>query len=95
MSYGFDLGRLKTTSTGLSYVDSFAYGGGTVGKSYQAPAFEFATDVRAFVLPGVNIPANQVPVFPSVVTSLNQATKTIAVTASGGNVQSTILVFVR
>jgi hypothetical protein len=95
MSFGFDLGRLKSTSTGLSYVDSFAYGSGTVSKSYQAPAFEFATDVQAFILPGVNIPASQVPAFPSVVASLNPSTKTIVVSASGGNVQSTILVFVR
>jgi hypothetical protein len=95
VSYGFDLGRLKTSSTGASYVDNFTYSGGTVEKSYQAPAFEFATEVRAFVLPGVNIPANQVPEFPSVATNLNTTNKTISVTASGGNVRSTILVFVR
>lgn len=95
MSYGFDLGRLKTSSTGASYVDSFAYTSGTVTKSYTAPAFEFATDVKAFILPGYNIPANQVPVFPTISATLNTGSKTIDVVASGGNVQSTILVFVR
>lgn len=95
MSYGFDLGRLKTSSTGASYVDNFQYAGGSVTKTYTAPAFEFATDVKAFILPGYNIPANQVPVFPTVSTYVNTGTKTITVTASGGTVPSTILVFVR
>ncbi len=95
MSYGFDLGRLKTSSTGASYVDSFSYSSGTVTKSYTAPAFEFATDVKAFILPGINIPANQVPTFPIITTSLNVGSRTISVSASGGNVPSTILVFVR
>ncbi len=95
MSYGFDLGRLKSTSTGASFVDSFSYSSGTVTKSYTAPAFQFATDVKAFILPGINIPANQVPTFPTITTSLNTSTRTIDVTASGGNVPSTILVFVR
>lgn len=95
MSFGFDLGRLKSSSTGASYVDSFAYNGSPVTKTYTAPAFEFATEVRTFILPGVNIPASQVPSFPTVTTSLNPGTRTIQVSASGGNVQSTILVFVR
>jgi hypothetical protein len=95
MSYGFDLGRLKSDSTGMSYVDKFDYSSGTVNKSYSSPAFEFATDVQAIVMPGVNVPANTIPVFPTVSTSFSNANKTISVSASGGNIQSTILVFVR
>ena len=95
MTYGFDLGRLKTSSTGMSYVDKFDYSGGDVSKTYTSPAFEFATDVKAFISPGINIPANTIPVFPAITTSFNNANKTISVSASGGNVPSTILVFVR
>lgn len=95
MSYGFDLGRIKSSSTGASYVDQFAHSGGTTNKSYTSPAFAFATDVKAVVTPGVNVPASTIPSFPTVTTSLNTATKTISVSASGGNIQVTILVFVR
>lgn len=95
MTYGFDLGRMKSTSTGASYVDRFAYSSGTVTKTYTSPAFEFATGVTAFVLPGINIPASTIPVFPTVTTSLSTSGKSITVTASGGNIPSTILVFVR
>lgn len=95
MSYGFDLGRFKSTSTGLSFVSSFSYAGAQMTQSYQAAAFEFATEVRAFFLPNANIPAESIPAFPSISTSLNNATKTISVTTGAGNVPATILVFVR
>lgn len=95
MSYGLDLGRLKTSSTGMSYVDRFTYTSGTVSKEYSSPAFQYATDVKAFVLPGVDIPASTVPQFPTVNTSFDTSAKKLYVTASGGNVNCTILVFVR
>jgi hypothetical protein len=95
MSYGFDLGRLKTSSTGMSYVDRFTHSGGTTSKSYVSPAFEFATGVVAFVMPGENIPATKVPAFPTVSASFSNLTKSISVAANGGNVSVSILVFVR
>lgn len=95
MSYGFDLGRLNSNSTGASYVDSFDYHGGSVEKSYSATAYEFATSVDTFILPAVNIPASQIPVFPTINTTINKDQKNIVVSVNGGNVSSTILVFVR
>ena len=95
MSYGFDLGRLRTDSTGLSYVDQFNYTGGTISQVYQSEAFEFATDAQAILLPQANTPASTIPVFPSISVSLSTTLKQITVTASGGNVVSTILVFVK
>jgi len=95
MSYGFDLGRLKSTSTGLSYVDSFTYSGGGASKTYTSPAFEFATGVRTFVMPSINIGPETIPQFPTVSTSFSNATKSLSVSVSGGNISVTILVFVR
>lgn len=95
MSYGFDLGRLKSSSTGLSYVDSFTYSGGGASKTYTSPAFEFATGVKAFVMPSVNIGPETIPEFPSVSTSFSSSAKSLYVTVTGGNVSVTILVFVR
>jgi hypothetical protein len=95
MSYGFDFGRLKSSSTGLSYVADFYYTGNYASQSYQSPAFEFATDVRFFIMPAEDVPADRVPVFPTVSANLSTANKTITVTASGGNVSLYILVFVR
>ena len=95
MSYGFDLGRLKSTSTGASYVDSFSYSGGGDSKTYTSPAFEFATGVKAFIMPSVNIGPETVPQFPTVTTSFSNSSKSLYVTVSGGNVSVTILVFVR
>lgn len=95
MSYGFDLGYLKTSSTGMSYVDKFAHSGGTTDKTYSSPAFEFATDVKCFVMPAENIPANKIPVFPEVTPTFSTANKTVSVHVNGGNVSVSILVFVR
>jgi len=95
MSYGFDLGYLKTSSTGMSYVDKFTHSGGTTSNTYSSPAFEFATDVKSFVMPAENIPPNRVPVFPTITTSLSTASKTISVQVIGGNVVVSVLVFVR
>jgi len=95
MSYGFDLGRLKSSSTGMSYIDRIDYGGGNFSQEYTSPAFEFATGVKAFVTPGENVPATKVPTFPTVTTTLDKANKKITVAATGGNVRCNILVFVR
>lgn len=95
MSFGFDFGRLRSDSTGLSFVDRFDYFGGTVTRTYDSPAFEFATAAQAIILPQVNIAASTIPAFPSITASLSTANKRITVTATGGNVQSSILVFVR
>lgn len=95
MSYGFNLGRLRSDSTGMSYVDKFDYSGGTVTKTYTSPAFRFTTDVKAILLPTVNIPASTIPTFPTISTSFSVSDQSITVTASGGNVSSSILVFVR
>lgn len=96
MSFGFDLGRLKSGSTGLSYVDRFDYAaGGTVTRQYSSEAFAYATGAQALLLPQLNIPANFVPQFPVISASLSTVNKTITVTVDGGNVSSTILVFVK
>lgn len=95
MSFGFDLGRLKSGSTGLSFVSSFTYSGGSVSYNFDSEAFAYATGAQAIILPQVNIPASTVPTFPTVVASLSTANRRITVTASGGNVSSTILVFVK
>jgi hypothetical protein len=95
MSYGFDLGRLRTDSTGLSYVDRFTYAGGTVTRTYDSPAFEYATGAQAIILPQVETPANVIPQFPTITATLSTTNKRITVTASGGNIGASILVFVR
>jgi len=95
MSVGFDLGYLKSSSTGLSYVNQFGHGGGTTNQSYTSEAFKLANAVAVFVSPAQNIPANVVPSFPSISTSLDTANGIVYVTASGGNVSVNILVFVR
>lgn len=95
MSIGFDLGRLKSTSTGLSYIDRIDYTGGSVSQEYTSPAFEFATGARTFVTPGENVPATKVPTFPTVTATVDTANRKITVSASGGNVRCNILVFVR
>lgn len=95
MTYGFDFGQLKSSSTGLSYVDEFYYTGNAASTTYISPAFQFATEVKCFILPAEDIPADKVPTFPSVTPTLSTATKTISVVASGGNVNLYILVFVR
>ena len=95
MSFGFDLGRLKSGSIGLSYVDRFNYAGGSVTRQYSSEAFAHATGAQAILLPQANIPANIVPQFPVVATHLSTANKTITVTVGSGNVASTILVFVK
>jgi hypothetical protein len=95
MSYGFDLGRLRTDSTGLSYVDRFTYTGGTINRVYSSEAFEFATGAQSIILPQSNTAANTIPIFPTITTSLSVANKQITVIASGGNVVSDVLVFVR
>lgn len=95
MSYGVELGNLRSTSTGLSFVGSFDYTGGNSSIYYIAEAFEFATGAEAIVLPQVNIPANYIPQFPTVSVSVSNANKRVSVTANGGNVSSKILVFVK
>jgi hypothetical protein len=95
MSFGFDFGRLRSDSTGLSFVDRFTYLGGTVTRTYDSPSFEFATAAQAILLPQVNIAASTIPAFPTISASLSTTDRRITVTASGGSIQSTILVFVR
>lgn len=95
MSMGFDLGYLKSSSTGLSYVNRFGHGGGTTNQSYSSEAFKLANSVAVFVAPAQNIPANQVPSFPNISTSLDKTSGIIYVTAQGGNVSVNLLVFVR
>jgi len=95
MSYGFLLGKLNSGSTGLSYVDRFTYSGGTQTREYTAEAFAYATGAQAILLPQANVPANTVPQFPTLSATVNTSTKRITVTASGGNISSTILVFVK
>lgn len=96
MSYGFNLGKLNSGSTGLSYVSSFTYTAGTsVTKEFTAEAFAFATGAQAILLPQVGVPASTVPKFPVIKSTLSTTNKKITVTVSGGNVSSTILVFVK
>jgi hypothetical protein len=95
MSVGYDLGNLKSSSTGLSYIDRFSHTSGTTSRSYSSAAFEVANSVEVFVSPAQNIPASTVPTFPTISTSLNKAGRSVSVTASGGNVSVIILVFVR
>ena len=95
MSYGFDLGRLKSTSTGVSYIDRIDYGGGVLTQEYTSPAFEFATSAKAFVTPAENVPPTTVATFPTVVVTLDKPNKKITVVASNGNVRCNVLVFVR
>jgi hypothetical protein len=95
MNYGFDLGRLRSNSVGLSFVDRFLYSGGTENKIYESEAFEFATAAEAILLPQVDVPASTIPVYPTVSVALQVANKRIVVMATGGNVVSNILIFVR
>lgn len=95
MSYGLDLGYLKTSSMGMSYVDSFTYSGGGLNKTYESPSFEFATSASCVIMPAENVPPNKIPAFPSVSAAVNNAEKKIAVRVTGGNVSVNILVFVR
>jgi hypothetical protein len=94
MSFGFDLGRLRSDSTGLSYVSRFAHSGGNNNVVYTSEAFAFATRAQAILLPQVDVPASVVLQFPTVVVTLNTSLKRIAVSVSGGNVAANILVFV-
>lgn len=96
MSYGFDLGNLRSDAIGLSYVGKFTYApGDSTAKDFVSDALAFATDTEVMVAPQVGISASTVPQFPSISATLSTADKRIRVTASGGNVKSTILVFVR
>jgi hypothetical protein len=95
LSIGFDIGRLKSGSTGLSFVAEFSYSGGTVTNEYTSEAFAYATGAQAILLPQVNIPASTIPTFPTITATLNTTNRKITVTAAGGNVTSTILVFVK
>lgn len=95
MTFGFDLGRLKSSSTGMSYIDRIDYGGGTMTQEYVSPAFEFATDAKVFVTPAINIPPSVVPAFPTITTTVDTSLRKITVSASGGNVRCNLLVFVR
>jgi hypothetical protein len=95
MSVGFDLGYLKSSSTGLSYINQFSHLSGTTNRSYSSEAFKLANAVAAYVSPAQNIPASTIPSFPTISTSLNKTTGVVGVTATGGNVSVNILVFIR
>jgi hypothetical protein len=55
LSIGFDIGRLKSGSTGLSFVAEFSYSGGTVTNEYTSEAFAYATGAQAILLPQVKL----------------------------------------
>jgi len=95
MTYGFNLGKLNSDSIGLSYVSQFEYLGGSIVQTYTSEAFAFASGVEAILLPQTDVPANIIPIFPSIYTSLDTNNKVIAVGVSGGNISSTILVFIK
>lgn len=95
MSFGFDLGYLKSSSTGLSYVNRFGHFNGTTTQTYTSEAFKLASEVAVYVSPAQNIPASTVPSFPTISKSLDTVNGTLSITASGGNVSVVILVFVR
>lgn len=94
MAYGFDLGRLKSSSIGVSYVDRIAHNGGTNTRTKQSTAFSYATAVRTFTTPAQNVASNIVPVYPTVTTTLDRSNGIITVTVSGGNVSVNVLIFV-
>jgi hypothetical protein len=95
MSFGFDFGRLRSDSTGLSFVGRVDYTGAPLSTTFDSPAYEYATAAQALLLPTVNIPAATIPVYPSVTATLNQTVGRITVSATAGNTPATILVFVR
>lgn len=94
MSYGFDLGRLRSDSIGMSFVDRFVHSGGTTVKAYTSEAYAYATRVEVVMTPGVDIPASTVPVFPTISKQVSRSARTLSVTASGGNITLTLLIFV-
>lgn len=95
MNFGFDFGRLRSDSTGLSFVAQFPYTGQPETVIFESPAYEYATAAQALLLPTTNVTASTIPVYPSVVAALNQAAGRITVSATAGNTPATILVFVR
>ena len=95
MSFGFDFGRLRSDSTGLSFVARFPYTGQPETVIFDSPAYEYATAAQAILLPEVNTPANVVPQYPVITATLSQVQGRITVTATAGNIVATILVFVR
>lgn len=94
MAYGFDLGRLKSSSVGMSYVDRIAHNGGTSTSTKTSTAFSYAKAVRTFTTPAQNVPSNIVPAYPSVSTTLDRSNGVLTVTVSGGNVSVNVLIFV-
>lgn len=94
MAYGFDLGRLKSSSVGMSYVDRIAHSGGTITRTKTSTAFAYAKAVRTFTTPAQNVPSNIVPSYPAVSTSLDRSNGVLTVTVSGGNVSVNVLIFV-
>lgn len=95
MSFGFDFGRLRSDSTGLSFVGQIAHVGNAETAIFESPAYEYATAAQSITLPGTNVPANVVPQYPIVTTSLSQQTGRITVSISASNIVANILVFVR
>lgn len=95
MSYGFSLGKITSESYGLSYIDKINYAGSALTVYYSSPSMRYARKIEAIVLPQINIPATMVPSFPSVAAYISQSSATASVSISGGNVPSTILIFVR
>ena len=94
MSFGFDLGRLKSDSIGMSYVDRFVHTGGSTQKVYTSEAYAFATKAEVVLTPGIDIPASTIPEFPAITKVIDQSDKKITITVNGGNVSLTLLVFV-
>lgn len=94
MAYGFDLGRLKSSSVGMSYVDRIAHSGETSTSTKTSTAFSYAKAVRTFTTPAQNVPSNIVPAYPTVSTSLDRSNGVLTVTVTGGNVSVNVLIFV-
>ena len=94
MAYGFDLGKLKSSSIGMSYVDRIWHTGGTSYSSRSSSAFSYANSVRTFVTPAADNPYTVIASYPSVSTSLDRNSGTVSVTVSGGNVAVNVLIFV-
>jgi hypothetical protein len=95
MSFGFDFGRLRSDSTGLSFVGQIAHVGNVETAIFDSPAYEYATAAQSIILPSTNTPANVVPQYPIVTTTLNQQAGRLTVNISASNIVATILVFVR
>lgn len=92
MSFGHILGRLNSSSTGLSYLDQFDVSAGASSTTYYSSStLNFATRLVVFYAP-ISVPsATVVPAYPSVGTSLGGGSAVVYL--SGGNTDVRVLVF--